>query len=254
MNILIIEDEIQTAKDLQNSVKRLRPASSVVVADSVESGVEWLSKNVPDLIFSDIELGDGLAFEIFQKTSVQCPVIFCTAYDEYALLAFQNNGIDYLLKPVDDRQLEKSLAKMAMLSKPFEQQNYALLLHKVIQKIEDEIKTYKSSFLVSWREKLIPIRVEDIALFGLQDETTQLFTFDNKQYQIQYTLDHLQTLVDPKRFYRTNRQNLVNYKAIKEIEYFVDRKLLAKLVLPAIEPLIISKAKASDFVRWVENR
>jgi DNA-binding LytR/AlgR family response regulator len=255
MNIVIIEDEIQAARDLKTSIQVLRPDFSIqTILDSVEAGVEWFTMNAsPNLIFSDIQLGDGLAFEIFQKMDIRCPIIFCTAYDEYALQAFQNNGIDYLLKPIREKQLEKSLARVNLL-KPLEAESYKSLLHQVIREIENHNKNYKNSFLVPYREKLIPVQCEEIAFFGLRDESAQLFTLDNKQYVIPYTLDHLETILNPQLFFRANRQNLVAYKAIKEVEHFFDRKLLVKLNMPGIDPLLISKAKASDFLRWMEAR
>lgn len=255
MNIIIIEDEIQTAWDLKQSIEKLRPGLIVkAVIDSVESGHEWFAENKqPDLIFSDIQLGDGMAFDIFNKIELTCPVIFCTAYDEYAILAFRNNGIDYLLKPVDEKALEKSLVKIDSLKKPADHEYVPSLINKALMEIEKNIKNYKNSFLVPYRDKLIPVVVENICFFRIQNEQLQLHTKDNKIYFLNYKLDYLETIIDPKLFYRANRQMLVSYSAIKEVEHYYDRKLLVHLITPTSEPVIISKAKASDFLKWMES-
>ena len=256
MNIIIIEDEVQTAWDLRHSIERLRPDFIVqAVLDSVESGLDWFSDHEqPDLIFSDIQLGDGTAFDIFNKIILTCPVIFCTAYDEYAILAFRNNGIDYLLKPVDEKLLERSLAKMDMLKKPVARDYDSSLVYRVIKEIEQNTKNYKSSFLVSYRDKLIPVVIENISFFSIQNELLQLHTRDNKIYLLNYKMDYLETIVDPKLFYRANRQTLLAYSAIKEVEHYDDRKLLVHLVTKTNEPIIVSKARASDFIKWMESR
>jgi len=256
MNIIIIEDEVQTAWDLRHTIERLRPDFVVqAVLDSVESGLDWFSGHEqPDLIFSDIQLGDGMAFDIFNKIILTCPVIFCTAYDEYAILAFRNNGIDYLLKPVDEKLLEESLAKMDMLKKPSAGNYDSSLVYRVIKDIEQNTKNYKSSFLVSYRDKLIPVVVENISFFSIQNELLQLHTKDNKMYLLNYKLDYLEMIVDPKLFYRANRQTLLAYSAIKEVEHYEDRKLLVQLVTKTSEPIIVSKARASDFIKWMEGR
>jgi DNA-binding LytR/AlgR family response regulator len=256
MNIIIIEDEVQTAWDLRHSIEMLRPSFNVLaVLDGVESSLEWLSNNVqPDLIFSDIQLGDGMAFDIFNKIILGCPIIFCTAYDEYAILAFRNNGIDYLLKPVDEKGLERSLAKFDMLKKPAVNDYDFSMIHRVLKDIEQNTKNYKSSFLVSYRDKLIPVVNENICFFSIQNELLQLYTMDNKIYPLNYKLDYLETMVDPKLFYRANRQTLLAYSAIREVEHYYDRKLLIHLVTQTSGPIIVSKGRASDFIKWMEAR
>ena len=256
MNVVIIEDEVQTAWDLQQSIERLRPGFVVkMVLDSVESGHEWFLENPqPDLIFSDIQLGDGMAFDIFNRIELTCPVIFCTAYDEYAIQAFRNNGIDYLLKPVDERMLEKSLAKIDLLKKTTSNAYDSSVIYKVLKDLEQNTKNYKSSFLVPYRDKLIPVPIEDICFFRIENERLQLHASDNIVYFINYKLDYLQTIVDPKLFYRANRQILLAYSAIKEVEHYYDRKLLIHLYVENNEPVIVSKGRAADFIKWMESR
>jgi DNA-binding LytR/AlgR family response regulator len=256
MNIVIIEDEVQTALDLRDSIEMLHTEFKVkAILDTVETALEWFSHNEqPDLIFSDIQLGDGLAFDIFKNVEIRCPVIFCTAYDEYAIEAFRNNGIDYLLKPVDERQLEKSLAKIDLLKKSVSKQYDFELLTQLLRELEGNTKNYKSTFLVSYRDKMIPININEITLFSSHNDITQLHTKDNKQYQLNYSLEHLEKIIDPKLFYRANRQTLLAYSAIKEVEHHFDRKLLIKLVQANAESISVSKAKAPDFLKWIENR
>lgn len=255
MNIVIIEDEVQAAWGLQNSIQALQPDYKVLtVIDSVETGIEWFNNNEqPDIIFSDIQLGDGLAFEILQQAQVTCPVIFCTAYDEYALRAFQNNGVDYLLKPVKEEFLKKSFDKINILKTPLKKVYDNSMLNKLIKEITESIQSYKSTFLVSYREKMIPINILDIIFFRIIDDTVELSTNTNQHYRLSYSLDYIESIVDPKLFYRANRQYLLAFKAIKEVENYYDRKLMIKLTQSNAEPVIVSKAKAGEFLKWLES-
>jgi DNA-binding LytR/AlgR family response regulator len=255
MTVLIIEDEVQTARDLKESIKALQPDYTIIgIIDSVEAGLEWFEHNEqPDLIFSDIQLGDGLAFDLFRQVPLQCPVVFCTAYDQYAIQAFRNNGIDYLLKPLEEGSLQKCLEKVnGLLQKqaaPMEQEKLAALL----KSLSGNPKSYKSTFLVSYREKLIPVAVPDILYFHITDDVVTLTTKDNQAYRLTDSLDHIESIVDPGVFYRANRQWLIAFKGIKEVEMYFERKLLVKLIQPTAAPIIISKAKASDFLGWMER-
>lgn len=255
MDILIIEDEIQTARDLKNSIYALQPDFKVVaIIDSVEAGLDWFNNNPqPDLVFSDIQLGDGLAFEIFQQMQVACPIIFYTAYDQYAIQAFQNNGIDYLLKPVKEELLKKSLDKINLFKSPKNIYDAAFIT-QLLKEISGNITSYKSNFLVSYREKMIPINIADVLFFRIIDDSVELNTKNNQQYRLSYSLDYIESVVDPKSFYRANRQYLIAYSAIKEVENYFDRKLLIRLVTSHPEPVIVSKAKSSDLLRWLEAR
>ena len=255
MKVLVIEDELQTARDLKHCIENLRPWFVVdAIIDSVENGLEWLaSHSYPDLIFSDIQLGDGLSFEIFKQIPVRCPVVFCTAYDEYAIKAFQHNGIDYLLKPVTEEQLAKSLDKVELLLTPSDYRYDIASFQKLLQDLESHSKKYKSAFLVSYREKMIPINIEEISCFSIHDNLVLLHTKDSKIFPVPHTLDYMETVVNPALFYRVNRQWFVAYSSIREIEHYFDRKLLVKLNCPGLEPLIVSKAKASQFLKWIET-
>ena len=255
MNIVIIEDEIQASSDLKNTIMLLRPESKILtVLDSVETSIQWMVDNdEPDLIFSDTRLGDGLSFEIFENVEISCPVIFCTAYDEYALKAFQNNGIDYLLKPIDESLLLKSIAKFDVLKKPMPSRKN-INLENLLKELERDIKHYKTNLLVSFREKLLPIHVDEIDIFAIKENNTFLYTKDGSQFILNHSLDYYEENFDPALFYRANRQFLISYISIKEIEHYSDRKLIIKFKREKIEPVTISKAKATAFIKWVENR
>lgn len=254
MKVLIIEDEHLTALDLQAVLEETEPGVQVLgIIDSVDDAIRYLSTHpAPELIFMDIQLADGQSFEIFQEVRIESPVIFCTAFDEYALQAFQVNGVDYILKPFDRDSVGRALNKVKQL-KNFFQQSPAHL-EKLAEMLLQMKPAYKSSFLVVHRDKLLPIAVQDIAYFNIDHEITFLHTYDGKRYVVNHSMDELEKSLDPRQFYRTNRQFLVNYKAVQEVEHYFARKLLLKLNASTREPIVISKAKASGFLSWMEQR
>lgn len=254
MNILIIEDETRTALDLKATVHELEPAAHILdIKDSVEGAIAWLQQHpAPDLIFMDIQLADGLSFEIFDEVQVKCPVIFCTAFDEYALQAFQTNGVDYILKPFDREAVGRALDKVKNLQNFFQRSGNNL---EQLTELLHQLKTgYKTSFLVSSRDKLLPVSTTDVAYFYIEHEVTFLHTNDGKRYIINYSMEELEKSLDPRQFYRANRQFLVNYDNISEVEHYFARKLLVKTKAPVKEPMVVSKAKASEFLHWMETR
>ncbi|WP_315816994.1 LytTR family DNA-binding domain-containing protein [Paraflavitalea speifideaquila] len=192
-------------------------------------------------------MGDGLVFDLFRQVRIACPVVFCTAYDQYAIQAFRNNGIDYLLKPLDESLLIECLDKINSLLHKQAPQLEQEKLTSLLKGMAGNQKSYKSTFLVSYREKLIPVAVGDIMFFRIMEEGVTLYTRDNQLYRLTDPLDHIESVVDPGLFYRANRQYLVAFKGIKEVEVYYDRKLLVRLTLPGVDPVIISKAKATDF-------
>jgi DNA-binding LytR/AlgR family response regulator len=256
MNIAIIEDEIQTAWDIRNCIETLRPHFRVVTTlDSVEVAIEWLAKNPsPDLIISDIQLGDGLSFEIFKKADLKSPIIFCTAFNEYAIQAFESNGIDYILKPINEKLFERSILKVESIINHLSPRYDMDGLEKMIRSLSQREQKYKSSFLVSYRNQLIPVEIQDIGLFKYQEGFTELITTDSQRYTLTKSLDALEAQLDPTQFYRANRQFIIAYKSVKRIEHYDDRKLLLKLEPATNEQVVISKAKASAFLSWMEER
>lgn len=253
MNIIIIEDEIKAAKSLANLILKLRPAAKIVAQlQSIEGAVDYLSENVvPDLIFMDIQLSDGLSFEIFKSTEIRCPVIFCTAYGEYAMDAIKANGIDYLLKPFSQEDLQSAFEKVESF-KNFFQQNAQTDLGNLLKNIG--LDEGKKSFLVFKQNKYTTVQTEQIAFIYIRNDSSSIMTFQQQEYSIDQSLDQVQSLLSGKQFFRLNRQYLVNFSAIKEVEHYFGRKLFVKLIIPSPVQLLIGKEKATAFLNWLENR
>lgn len=251
MKILIVEDEQRTALDLQASLYELEPSVVFLpVLDTVEAAVRFFQNQPPpDLAFFDVQLADGSSFDIFKEVDVPCPVVFCTAFDEYALQAFQTNGIDYILKPFDQAAIRRALDKVRRLENYFQQQPPQDAWLDRVQKA-----TSKSTFLISHRDRLLPIATDEVAFFHIEHEVTFLHTFDGRRFSVNYTLEELEQQLDKGQFYRANRQYLVNSRAVQEVQQYFARKLLLKLGITTREPVVVSKAKAGEFLRWMERR
>ncbi|WP_213279877.1 LytR/AlgR family response regulator transcription factor [Chryseobacterium indologenes] len=254
MNIIIIEDEFRAAKSLQNLISDLKPDSKILgVYDSIETSIEGLKDVKPDLIFMDIHLSDGLSFEIFKSVDITCPVVFCTAFDQYMLDAFKSKGVDYVLKPFSKEDIAEALRKVDELKKFF-QKNDLPDLELLIQKINQPASTGKSNFLVFKNQKYTTIPTEDIAYFYIHNEITHLVTFGKEQFSLSQPLGQVAEQVSDKQFFRVNRQYLVNFKAIKEMEHYFQRKILVKLTVETPEKLLINKEKTHSFFTWLEDR
>jgi two-component system response regulator LytT len=253
MNIIIIEDEVKTAKSLENIILGLRPGAKIMGKyQSVASSVDALSTgSQPDLIFMDIQLADGLCFEIFKSVKITSPVVFCTAFDEYSLEAFKNNGVDYVLKPFSKDDIRESLIKVDEL-KNFFQQKSMPNLDELLLKLNAPAD--KTSFLVFRHQKYSTVQVENIAFFYIRYDDTVIVCFDKESYSVNKSLDQIASIVSSKQFFRVNRQYLVNFKAIKEVEPYFMRKLYVKLVIDTPEKLLINKEKAHAFLSWMEER
>lgn len=255
MNIIIIEDEFRAAKSLQNLLLELKPDAKIIdIYDSIETSVEALSKGIKaDLIFMDIQLSDGLSFEIFKQVEITCPIIFCTAFDQYMLDAFKSKGVDYVLKPFSRDDIAEALKKVDEL-KMFFQKNELPKLEALLQKINQPQSTGKSSFLVFKNQKYTTIPTENIAYFYIHNEITHLMTFDKQQFQLTQTLGQVAEQVSQKQFFRVNRQYIINFTAIKEMEHYFQRKILVKLTVETPEQLLINKEKSHSFFTWLEDR
>jgi len=253
MKVIIIEDELKTAKELQNMLQELDSDIKVeAVLRSVSSAIEWLNSHpTPELIFSDIQLGDGLSFEVFKEVQTKAPVVFCTAFDEYAIRAFESNSIDYLLKPIDEDMLQKSLEKYLRFKEHLINENqHVTNRNKVIAQMDT---SFKQNLLVHYREKIIPVRVMDIQFIYASNGLVYVYISNDKNYPVHYTIEQLENLLNPQQFFRANRKFMVNRDFISNIEHYFNRKLFVTTKTEAPEKIIISKIKAQPFLKWVEQ-
>lgn len=251
MKVVIIEDEELTAEDLAESIQRADPAVQLeAIVKSVKDGIAYFrQQELPDLIFSDIQLGDGLSFEIFKSFSRIIPVIFCTAYDAYALDAFKANGIDYIIKPYTQQNISEALHKYRELRKDAAAQNP---YDKILKLFENRKSGSVASLLIHYKDKILPMRISEIALFYIENEITYLLTFDQKKYSVNHALGEIEKMAGSD-FYRASRQYLVNRKAIKDASHHFSRKLTINLILPFHETLTVGKLKVSEFLEWLSE-
>ncbi len=252
MTVLIIEDEIKAARELRRIIHEMDDTIKIAaIVDSIETGKQWFEEHEsPDLIFSDIQLADGLCFDLFNQIEIKSPVIFCTAFDEYLMNAFDTNAISYLLKPVTTEKVEKALIKYSKFKEGFQKKQSVENISELLKSLK---LSYKTTLLVHQKEKIIPVPVNDIAFFYLDTPMVSLVTLTHHKYHLSTNLDDIEKMVDPAVFYRANRQFIVNRKAINTAEKFFARKLVAQLSVKTPEQIIVSKAKASDFLKWLEG-
>jgi len=249
--VLIIEDERLAAEKLERMVAKQRHGWTVLgPIETVEYAVKWLAANpAPDLILMDIQLADGISFEIFDQVVVTSPVIFTTAYDEYAIRAFKVNSIDYLLKPIDPDVMEAALKKFERISSSM------IPDHKVIEQTFRQIaQTSKSRFLVKVGSNFHSVLTSDIEMFFISERSVFIRNFQGKTYDIDYSLDQLQQLVDPDQFFRINRNFLVNIDSVsKLVSYSSSRVKLELLPEFKSDDLIVSREKVADFKKWMDR-
>lgn len=250
MNIIIIEDEKPAARLLQRKAEKLGLKINTLL-HSVEEAIDWFQRNQhPDLIFLDIQLSDGLSFEIFEAIEIKSAVIFTTAFDEYALRAFKLNSIDYLLKPIDEEELELAMTK-------FKSRNQALpnlsLDFEMIKKmlVNPMEKSFKKRFTIRTGQQLKMIAIEDVECFYSENKGTYLHTFDNRNYLLDNTLEQLEIELDPALFYRVSRKFIIPTKAIKEIQLHSNSRL--KIILPTYsdDEVIVARERVQDFKNWL---
>lgn len=249
MRAVIVEDEVVAAQNLERIIESIDENIVIeAVLQSVEESVEWFEENEhPDVVFMDIHLADGDSFVIFDKTEIRCPIIFTTAYDEYALKAFDVNSIDYVLKPIDAKSLSKSLDKLKKLTP---QNNNAELMSRIMVAIDETKKSYKRHFLIPHRDKLIPLAVNDIAYIYSEMKSASIVCYDGKKHLMDTSLDELMRQLDPTRFYRANRQYIVAHRSIADLSIWFGGKLSVNLSVPSPERIIVSRAKNNEFKEW----
>jgi len=250
MKAVIIEDEIVAAQALQTLIGEVDTHIQVIaVLQSIDESVEWFQAgSSPDLVFMDIHLADGSAFTIFEKVNISCPIIFTTAYDEYALKAFEVNSIDYLLKPINKQDLKRAIDKYKNFSSHSE--NNKDLIDKLLINLKQDTTSYKSYFLVPEKDKLIPLATHDIAFICIDAKMVKAVTFDNRIYYLDLVLDDLIRQLDPSLFFRANRQYIIAHKAVKDVSLWFGNKLSVNLTVPTPDRIFVSKARVGEFKRW----
>jgi DNA-binding LytR/AlgR family response regulator len=254
MKVLILEDE-QPA--LQRMIELLQLYDKLIVIeatfDSVKDIVAWLRENLhPDLIFMDIQVADGLCFDVFSQVKLQSPVIFTTAYQEYAIKAFKVNSIDYLLKPVDISELKMAMEKFNMLYQA--KSGFPVLHDEIIHNVRKMLeKPYKSRFVIKVGDHLRSVPADEIQFFFSHDKATKICTSENRILIIDYSLDHLMEIIDRERFFRINRQVIINRDAIADIVVYSKSRLRIRLKLPNHDPLFVSRNKVNEFKTWLDS-
>lgn len=250
MKALIIEDEKAAVRNLQALLSEVAPDMEILaVLDSIAETIDWFRASpIPDLMFLDIHLADGSAFEIFEHVEIHCPIIFTTAYDEYALKAFKVNSIDYLLKPIDRKDIQKALDKLKLLNSDStnKEPDYTSLL-RALKKEEN----YKTHFLIPVKgDKLLPVSADSILFFHIDEGVVKAMMADGKEYIFPQTLDELTDSLNPAFFFRVNRQYLISRKAVLDIDLWFNGRLSVNMKVPVPEKILISKARVSEFKEW----
>ena len=249
INAVIIEDEKPSQEKLISILKEISPELEVVaILTTVKESIEYFkTSHSVDIMFCDVQLPDGLSFEIFKETQIKIPVIFITGFDKFMLYAFENNGIDYLLKPVDKNELAKALFKYRMLEDHFSQQNRAL--NNLLQTLNTKKKT---RLLVKKGIENISLRIEEVAFFYTENKVVYVIDKSGKKYIIDKTLNELEETLDKKVFFRANRQYIVNLSFVKSYRPYEKVKLQLDLVVPDVNHfIIISQLTATDFRKWI---
>ncbi len=255
MDVLIIEDESNAARQLQEMIAACRPLVRFgPVIDSLRDAVSYLGDgNSPDLIFLDIHLADGHAFELFERVDLPCPVVFTTAYDQYAIKAFEVNSLDYLLKPMSEERVRKTLDKFDLhhLGRQSDKLDESYLV-RLQNLLSGRTNSYRQSFLIPYKDKLLPVQVKDFAWFEIQQGVVSGTRLDGTFHLLEErSLDELTKFLDPRQFYRANRQFLINRAALKEVVHYFNGKLLVRLSPEPSEKVIISREKVPQFKSWV---
>jgi DNA-binding LytR/AlgR family response regulator len=256
MKAVIIEDEHLIAKELAAKIRQVAPDINILeTLPSMKTASKWFLENAePDVLFMDIQLSDGVSFELLERYEIKCPIIFTTAYDEYAIKAFKVNGVDYLLKPVDEEDLQKAIAKCRAIIDS--QARYPAPMQRLLQSLMSNPASspaYKEKFIVHVRQQWIPVNTKDIACF-LRENLNYIYTFSGDKHILDFTtLEEVEELLDPQQFYRANRQGIVHIDAIQSVKLHENQKLTITLKAPLKIELDISREKAPAFKKWFDR-
>ncbi len=253
MNVLIIEDEPQAARRLQTLIKNILPEATLLdTIDSVKKSVLWFEQNdAPDLIFMDIQLGDGISFQVFEQVKIKAPIIFTTAYDEYALKAFKVNSIDYILKPVDETELKNAILKFKSVfaSAPVQTQ----LMENISLAMSMLTKKYKERFVIKVGEHLKSIETNEIFFFFSLEKTTFAQTKEGRKHILDFTLDQLQELLEPQRFFRINRKYIVALDSLQDMISYTNSRLKLILKTSNDDDIIVARERVQEFKTWLDR-
>ena len=249
MKVILIEDEEPAARRLAKLMKEVAPHAEILpVLNSVTESIKWFSENpAPDLILSDIQLSDGTSFDLFREASISCPVIFITAYDQYAIEAFKVNSVDYLLKPVKKEELSAAVNKFMKNTAP-----PSIDIAKILQTY-NPVTTYKQRFVVKYGEHLKTITTSNIAYFHTEDKINFLVTSEGRRFAIDMNLDTLEHSLDPKMFFRINRQFIISISSISEMFAYSKSRVLIKLDPPSKQETIVSAERSAQFKSWLDD-
>jgi DNA-binding LytR/AlgR family response regulator len=249
MKVLIVEDETVAYENLVDIIAEIDPSIEIMGnTESISQTVDWLQTNpAPDLILMDVHLSDGSAFAIFQNMTVEIPIIFTTAYDEYALEAFKVNSIDYLLKPIKAEELERAFAKFSKLTH-VEIMQYLTQMGRL-----NGLARYKDKILVPYKDRLLPVSLKDVSCFYTTNKSTSIYLKTGESYAYSKTLEQILTTLDPASFIRANKQFVIARDSVKNITIWFDSRLLVTLDIETPERIYISKNKASEFKSWIVN-
>ena len=251
IKVLIIEDEVAASKRLQKLMAELMPDAEVAnTLVSISSAVTWFQSNSqPDLVFADIHLADGSSFEIFKQVKVECPIIFITAYDQYALEAFKLNSVHYLLKPIKKEELTEAIARFrkTQSNKPGNNVDF----EKIFSAFRQPAASYKERFIIRFGEHIKTIETNDIAYFYTENKANYAVMKDGKRYPVDHNLDELEQLINPKNFFRINRQFIIGYNSITEMVSYSKSRVLIKLNPPSKLETIVSTERSSTFKLWL---
>ncbi len=253
LKALIIEDEPAAARRLEKMILAIEPQLEIVgPLDSVAASIHWFQHNpMPDLVFLDIHLGDGISFGILEKVDVACPIIFTTAYDEYAIQAFKHNSIDYLLKPVKKEELLFSMEKF----KKHQPQGQPPMpdLKSLLDNLMAPPNSFKKRFIVNYGDKIRAIDIQDIAYFFILEKSTFLITHQNDSFGVNYSLDQLESLLNPDKFFRINRKFIISFKAIKSMWVWSRSRVKLQLAPESPEEVVVSTDRSTPFKEWLNR-
>jgi len=251
MRVLIVEDESAAFDNLVSILASIDPLIEIAGnTEGVAQTVRWLQNNPqPDLIFMDIHLSDGSAFAIFNQMQVEVPIIFTTAYDQYAVEAFKVNSIDYLLKPIDPKDVEAALQKF----QKWGQNDISKYIEQLSQLKIAPVNNYRDKLIVQYRDTLLPIPIKDVAFFYYTDHKSSVTLIDGRTFPMRYQLEQIYATLNPSDFIRANRQFIINGEGVKDLSVWFDGRLRVNMKVETPEPIYISKNRAAEFKQWMER-